>query len=109
MKLTCKFGGRTLGKREDRKRDTKTFKLGRPYEIYLVLSSDGKTLEATKMTSVHSHSISKELYEHLPRQRKLTVQNAIRLKANSKLLQHKIQTSTGFPVTLIKRHLKFES
>lgn len=106
MKLTCKFGGRTMPKRGDRKRDTKTFKQGCPFEIYLVLSSDGKALEVAKMTSDHSHSISKELYDHLPRQRKLTgslreeVKNAVRLKANNKLLQQKIQTSTGLPVTL---------
>ena len=108
LKLTCKFRGRSVVKRDDRKRDTKTFKQGCQFEVYLVLSKDGKSLEVTKMSGAHNHSLtlSEELYKHLPRQRKITgalkeeVRGAILLKSNNKLLQQKIQTSTGLPVTL---------
>ena len=49
LKLTCKFGGRSVVKRDDRKRDTKTFKQRCQFEVYLVLSKDGKSLEVMKM------------------------------------------------------------
>ncbi|XP_028413631.1 uncharacterized protein LOC114536483 isoform X1 [Dendronephthya gigantea] len=106
LKLSCKFGGRKAENRDDRKRDTKTFKQGCQFEVYIVLSTDGKALEVMKMTMDHNHSLSEELYKHLPRQRKLTgalkeeIQGAVRLKANNKLLQQKIQTTTGQRVTL---------
>jgi hypothetical protein len=89
-----------------RKRDTNSFKQGCQFEIYIVLSQDGKALEVMKLADVHNHSLSEQLYRHLPRQRKLTgtlkeeVTSSVRLKANSKLIQHKIQISTGRPVTL---------
>ena len=46
-------------------------------------------------------AISKELYDHLPRQRRLNeneyivVKDALSLKANKKMIQHKIQRETG--------------
>jgi hypothetical protein len=106
VKLVCKFGGRSTIKRDDRKRDSNSFKQGCQFEIYIVLSQDGKALEVMKVADVHNHSLSEQLYRHLPRQRKLTgtlkeeVTSSVRLKANSKLIQHKIQISTGLPVTL---------
>jgi hypothetical protein len=54
----------------------------------------------------HNHQISRELYNHFPRQRcldtqdKEEVKDAIRLKANTKLIQQKIEKATGRPITL---------
>lgn len=54
----------------------------------------------------HSHNLSKDLYEHLPRQRRLTEdlrehsKDVLRLKANTKMLQQEIESTTGHPVTL---------
>jgi hypothetical protein len=62
-KFTCKFGGRSVQKREDRKRDSKTFKQGCPFEVYLTLSEDGKALKVTKMTStIHCQSNCTNIY-----------------------------------------------
>jgi zinc finger SWIM domain-containing protein 3 len=106
VKLCCKFGGKSVKQREDRQRDTKSFKRGCPFEVYLALSSDGATLDVLKISETHNHPLSEDVYRHLPRQRRLTgslkeeAKNAVRLKANSKLLQQEIQGSTGLPVTL---------
>ena len=59
-----------------------------------------------KITLERKHVISSELYNHLPRQRNVNgslreeVKDAISLKANSKLIQQKIQTANGHPITL---------
>ncbi|CAB3979152.1 Hypothetical predicted protein [Paramuricea clavata] len=62
---------------------------GCQFEIYIVLSHNGKAFEVVKVADAHNHSLSEQLYRH-----------SVRLKANSKLIQHKIQISTGLPVTL---------
>ena len=54
----------------------------------------------------HNHILTKELFERIPKQPALSpdvitqVRDAIDLKANSKLIQRKIQQSTGKNVTL---------
>ena len=106
MKLSCKFGGKECKPRENAKRNTSSFRQCCPFEISLMLSKDGSALEVMKITLEHNHVISSELYNHLPRQRNVNgslreeVKGAISLKANSKLIQQKIQTATGRPITL---------
>ena len=103
--LSCKFGGEPR-KRTDRIRKTKTFRQGCPFEIYITLAADGQSLEVNRIKELHNHELGKELYERLPRQRavseedKIEMENAIKLKANSKLLRQKIEQSTGKEVTL---------
>ena len=103
--LSCKFGGEPR-KRTDRIRKTKTFRQGCPFEIYIRLAADGQSLEVNRIKELHNHELAKELYERLPRQRavseedKIEMENAIKLKANSKLLRQKIEQSTGKKVTL---------
>ena len=59
-----------------------------------------------KFVEEHNHSLNKNIYEHLLRQRALSedlaleVKESVKLKANKKLLQQKIQTATGKKVTL---------
>ena len=59
-----------------------------------------------KFVEEHNHSLNKNVYEHLLRQRALSkdlaleVKESVKLKANKKLLQQKIQTATGKKVTL---------
>ena len=101
--LSCKFGGEPK-KRNIRVRKTKSSRQGCPFEVYLALALDGQALEFTRITEGHNHQLSKELYDHLPRQRafecKLGVLHAIKLRANTKLLQQNVLQTTGKRVTL---------
>lgn len=103
--LSCKIGGEPRAKK-DRIKKTNAFRQGCPFEIYISLSSDGQALQVNRIQESHNHELTKELYEHLPRQRTLSVEEkkeiekAIKLKVNSKLLQQQIQQSTGKKVTL---------
>ena len=93
-------------KKTDRKKETNRFHQNCPIEIYLAASEDGNALEVLRINLEHNHEISKDLYESLPRQRLLPghvleeVKSAIKLKANNKLLQQKIEQDTGKKVTL---------
>ena len=98
-----------------RKRKTNSFRQGCHFEIYLVLSEDGKALEVSNVTLNHNHSPSKELYDYLPRQRRLAGdlrqhgKDVLRLKANSKMFQQEIESSTGHAITLKDiANLKYE-
>ena len=103
--LSCKFGGQAR-KKKDRIRETKSLSQGCPFEVYITLAADGQALQVSRIEELHNHELSKEVYEHLPRQRvvsvedKIEMENAIKMKANSKLLQQKIEKSTGKKVTL---------
>ena len=72
----------------------------------LVLSQNNQELEVVKFVEKHNHSLNKNIYEHLLRQWALSedlaleVKESVKLKANKKLLQEKIQTATGKKVTL---------
>ena len=72
----------------------------------LELSENNNHLEITKVNETHNHVVSQQLFDHLPTQRSLLanvirdVKEALQLKANSKLLQQKIQLSTGKKTTL---------
>ncbi|CAI6358634.1 unnamed protein product [Macrosiphum euphorbiae] len=74
--------------------------------IYLKASDDGKALVITKMTEDYNHEVSQLLYSHLPNQRKITpeskaiVLELMDLKANKKMIQHKIMNESGKIVTL---------
>ena len=115
LKLACKFGGKDVDSKKLRKRKTNSFRQGCPFEVYLVLSQDGKALEVSNVTLDHNHSPSKELYQHLPRQRRLRGNlrqhgvEVLRLKANSKMFQQEIESSTGHRITLKDiANLKYE-
>ena len=103
--LAFKFSGKPR-KKTDRKKETKSFHQNCPFEIYLAASEDDNALEVLRINLVHNHEISKDLYESLPRQILLPdhvledVKSAIKLKANNKLLQQKIEQDTGKKVTL---------
>ena len=107
--LPCKFSGKPRKKKRkktDRKKETKIFAKIVLFEIYLAASEDGNALKVLGINLEHNHEISKDLYESLPRQRLLPVhvleevKSAIKLKANNKLLQQKIEEDTGKKVTL---------
>ena len=54
----------------------------------------------------HNHALTKQLYAHLPRQRAVSqevrkdIKDALNLKANKKLLQHKLEQKSGKNITL---------
>lgn len=54
----------------------------------------------------HNHALTKQLYAHLPRQRAVSekvgkdIKGALNLKANKKLLQHKLEQKSGKKITL---------
>ena len=103
--LACKFSGKPRKKKQTEKKKQKVFAQN-PFKIYLAASEDGNALEVLRVNLEHNHEISKDLYESLPRQRLLPghvleeVKSAIKLKANNKLLQQKIEQDTGKKVTL---------
>ena len=75
--------------------------------VYLILSEDGQSLKGLRVNEVHKHVTSKIIYEHLPRLRAYRLQQsvkniteAIKLQANPKLVQRKVDETTGRKVTL---------
>ena len=107
LHISCKFGGRNVETRVNRKRKTKSFRQGCPFEVHITLSEDGKYLQVNRISTTHNHVLQKQIYERLPRQRATRtkevtrdIEDAIKLQANSKLLKQKIETSTGKKVTL---------
>src|SRR6218665_1532423 len=75
--------------------------------IRLILSDDGQSLDVVERNENHSnHTISHELFCHLPKQRRLgheDLQHAetlISVQANSKLIQQHLQNATGRVVLL---------
>ena len=75
--------------------------------IRLTLLDDGQSLDVIEMNENHSnHTISRELFSHLPKQRRLDqedLQHAktlISVQANSKLIQQHLQNTTGRVVLL---------
>ena len=106
LKLVCKFGGRAR-KRTQRIRNTKTFRQECPFVVYLILSEDGQSLKVLRVNEVHNHVTSKIIYEHLSRQRASRLQQsvkniaeAIKLQANPKLVQQKVEETSERKVTL---------
>ena len=106
LQYVCKFSGKPRNQDATRKRHTKSFRCGCPFEIFLDLSQDNQSLEVLRFKDTHNHMVTRELYEHLPKQRALPqdfmneVKEAITLKANSKLLQQKIEAFSGKNITL---------
>ena len=104
--LKCLFSDEPRKSCNERTRNTKSFRQGCPFEIFIKLSADGQALEVTRMNEVHNHELVKDIFDHLPKQRclskpdRLETEEAIKLKANSKLLQEKLQRTTGKKVTL---------
>ena len=78
----------------------------RPLEIFLELSQDNQSSEVLRLKDTHNTMVTRELYEYLPKQRALHQdlmnedKEVITLKANSKLLQQNIETSSGKTFTL---------
>ena len=68
--FACTFAGKPR-KKANRQKETKSFRQGCPFQIYLSESEDGNALEVTRMNLSHNHEVSKELYQSLPRQRSL--------------------------------------
>jgi hypothetical protein len=91
LKLSCKFGGKASLQRENKTRVSSSFRQCCLFEIYLMLSLDGQALEFSKVHDEHKHQISCELFNHLPRQRRLVgqdkeeIKEAIRLKQTTNL------------------------
>ena len=104
--LVCKFSGHG-NKKGKRIRNSKTFRQRCPFEVYIALSSDGQEFQVMRYRKEHNHQLTKEIYQHLPRQRAghckdnvEEIEDAIKLKANSKLLQQKVENTTGKKITL---------
>ena len=69
----CVHGGRDNYKaRGNGARKSKTFQLGCPFMIHIILSSDGNHLEVKKAKFTHAnHDADEEEYARLPKARKL--------------------------------------
>ena len=66
--FACKFAGKSR-KKANRQKETKGFRQSCPFQIYLSGSEDGNALEVTHINLSHSHEVSKQLYQSLPRRR----------------------------------------
>ena len=106
LQYVYKFTGKPRNQDATKKRHIKSFRCGCPFEIFLELSQDNQSLEVLRFKDTHNHMVTRELYEHSPKQRALPqdlmneVKEAITLKANSKFLQQKIEASSGKRFTL---------
>ena len=76
------------------------------YYINVGVTKGGDMLIVKEIHNQHNHDMSKFSYDHLPRQRKLDtdtqkdVRNMLKLKANKKLVQYELTSSTGKVVTM---------
>lgn len=74
--------------------------------IKIKLSSDAQKLQIASLTENHNHTIDKESFHSLPKQRKLDseekneAENLLQLNCNKKLLQSYLQNKTGKPIQL---------
>ena len=106
IECVCVFSGKPRNSDLKQKRTTKSFRSNSLFVLELVLSQNNQELEVVKYVEEHNHILNKNNYEHLPGQRALPgdlaleVKESIKLKANKKLLQQKIQTATGKKVSL---------
>ena len=84
-----------------------TYQRGCNAHITARASSDGQSLEIKSMDEVHNHETNRELFRHLPHQRKLpesdkeNIRQMLEMKANKKIIQSTIMESTG-KVVLMK-------
>lgn len=90
--FTCMFGGKKFrSKSTGLRTHQRTFKQDCSAGIKLCLSLDGKFLKVTEVKEDHNHEVSKAIYDHLPRQRRLNecekkeAEGLLRMKVNSKL------------------------
>ncbi|XP_065894026.1 uncharacterized protein [Dysidea avara] len=107
LHLTCNLGGKPFHSKGSGQRPChSTIKQNCKACIKLNLSEDGQYLEVTDVCNTHNHEVSKAIYDHLPRQRKLTpserneAAELLKLRVNNKLLQQHLSQSTGKIVTL---------
>jgi len=87
-----------------------TFKMDCPFRIKLANSKDGNHLQVKELEKNHNHDIHEAAYRHLPRQRQLDketksdARKMLSLKANKKLIQDHIITTTGKIITMKDIH-----
>ncbi|XP_030766318.1 uncharacterized protein LOC115890279 [Sitophilus oryzae] len=97
---------RAVGKKFDSLGHLK--KISSPVHVRFKASSDGKALEVTSVQMKHNHVTSKVLHAHNPSQRKLSsnmkesVKDYLNMKANRKMIQQKVQESTGANVAVLR-------
>ncbi|XP_031330058.1 uncharacterized protein LOC116161019 [Photinus pyralis] len=102
----CNHGGRKFKSSGKKIRQSWTFKEDCPVHVRFKASLDGNALEVTSIQSQHNHDTSKVLYAHTPSQRRLSsnmkesVKDYLNMKANRKMIQQKLQESTGKIITL---------
>ncbi|KAI0237190.1 hypothetical protein LSAT2_012337 [Lamellibrachia satsuma] len=106
--FSCVFGGkchRTESK-GIRAATTQTLRRHCQAGVKLGLSEDYQQLVVKKVETVHNHEVSEEVYQHLPRQRRidpehlLMAEDMMQLKSNKKLLNIRLQEISGKHVTL---------
>ena len=107
LRLCCIFGGRPFRKKGDNKRLTETRKVGCKAFVRLKLCADGQSLEVVDADLSHSnHVVTKEVYDHLPMQRRLNdvekgqAESMLSVRANAKLVQQHLQNMSGKVVLL---------
>uniref|UniRef100_A0A1X7VRL7 ZSWIM1/3 RNaseH-like domain-containing protein n=1 Tax=Amphimedon queenslandica TaxID=400682 RepID=A0A1X7VRL7_AMPQE len=81
-----------------------------PFQIKLRLSPDGNKLVIQDIFGQHNHSLSSDVFRHMPKQRRLdkdtmeSTSHVLSFKANKKMVQNHVISSTGKAVTMKDVH-----
>ena len=106
LKLVCKFSGKQGIVRKESETQKHFGKNAHLRCIFFYRQTDN-ICEVIRVNEVHKHIVNKTIYDHLPRQRASrekqsvnNIQEAIKLQPNPKLLQQKVEETTGRKATL---------
>lgn len=109
IKYVCFFGP-LYKNRSKEKRNGNTYKNNCHFYLVFRASVDGKCLELKKFNNDHNHQCTNNLFENLPDQKKIDLQNKsnisklISLNASLKLIQSKFQKKTRKNILLKSLH-----
>ncbi|KAI5695714.1 hypothetical protein M8J75_002433 [Diaphorina citri] len=72
MQYSCIHGGKKFSSKSTNQRQTRTFRRDCPFKTRLGLTFNGEALRITSFVGEHNHTVSKDVFKCLPRQRVLS-------------------------------------
>ncbi|XP_065655666.1 uncharacterized protein LOC136081729 isoform X2 [Hydra vulgaris] len=111
MHYACYHGGKNFKSRSKGKRPNQsTFQIDCPYGIWINVSDNGSQLCIQKLVLKHNHVVDKELFNNLPKIRKLNVDEKedvcrlLSMHGSKWLIKDQVMKETGKKVTLKDLH-----
>lgn len=111
LHLRCKKGGAPQVKQSVRNdRQTSSYRSGCPAKMKIAFNANDKKLFVEKIIGEHNHVCSPKIFATMPKQRRLSgegkkfVEDALKVKANVRLLQHEVKKKFGTSITLKDVH-----